>query len=1022
MKCLDDTATFDFLEGKLEAGAEADVKKHLDGCDDCRVLVSEIAKSMRADTQSSPRSEKGEILPRGRLMGRYHVLDVIGAGGMGVVYAAYDPELDRKVALKLLRANLDAPEGMDRVQKRLSHEAKAMARLSHENVVMVHDAGTFEGRVFVAMELVDGVSLGKRLEGRPPWQEVLSLYMSAGKGLEAAHKAGLVHRDFKPDNVLVGKDGRVRVTDFGLARPVAVPSPPASTAQALESFARLSSARIRLGSDPEIASPATPPPSSRSSAPEGETQAGVIAGTPAYMAPEQLLGKPADERSDQFSFCVALYEGVYGQGPFAGKSIDALANEIVAGRVRAAPKDSRVPAWLRRVLLRGLSAAPGDRYVSMTELLGALERRQWKLRSRVLLVAGVAITILVGLAGYRGARAERAPLCTGAAEKLGRVWGPAAKEQARRAFEASGTPYAGDAWTNGARLVDEYGRAWVAMRTDACEATRVRGEQSEDLLDLRVACLDDRLVKLGALTKLFGEADAKVVETAVFAAQSLPSLDACANAEALRSGVRPPADAATGRRVDALRVTIAEATALDRAGRYKEAFDVAGAAVATAREVKYLPAEAEAVRVLGTVQGDLGDSKAAEATLEEAAAIAEAASDHEVAARAWIDLAYFVGYEQARYDQGQRWLRYAAVAIERTGGNEELEAERVERLGLLQWAGGKNAEALGTLEQARVLFEKRLGPSHIAVAKTLDAIALVDFELGKYDVASDLQARAIAIDEQTYGPQHPVVAVLLNNRANSLSRLGRNDEALASLHRALDILDRTVGPDHEDVFLVLDSMGDVLSAVGRNDEALAMLKRARAVLERGGRTTNPDYAEVLNDLGEVSRAMHAYDEALLDHRKALAILEAAVGKDHPDVAMTHFDIGEVLFAEGKYAEAAEEDQRALPVVDDPLGGEISNIAKVLTGLGEASLEQRNTGLAVSLLERALGLREKIAGEQPDLAKTRFALARALWETGPDARPRALALAREARGTYASAAYLKVELGRVDEWLGTRDRP
>jgi hypothetical protein len=269
-------------------------------------------------------------LGRGATVGRYVILDPVGAGGMGVVYAAYDPELDRRVALKLLSPGRS---GGEPGRLRLLREAQALARLAHPNVVTVHDAGTFGERVFVALELVEGETLRRWLRAEPrPWREVLARFLPAGRGLAAAHAAGLVHRDFKPENVLLGQDGRVRVADFGLAK-------------ALE---------------------------------EPEEAWGAAPGTPAYMAPEQRRGMAADARSDQFSFCVALHEALYGERPSA----------------RETPAGTQVPGWLRDVVLRGLKANPEERYPAMDDLLRDLERDPAAVRRRWL--AAAAIVILAG--------------------------------------------------------------------------------------------------------------------------------------------------------------------------------------------------------------------------------------------------------------------------------------------------------------------------------------------------------------------------------------------------------------------------------------------------------------------------------------------------------------------------------------------------------------------------------------------------------------------------------------------------
>jgi len=291
------------------------------------------------------------VLERGAALGRYLILERLGAGGMGVVFLAYDPELDRKLALKLLHPGPAAHAG--RARARLLREAQAMARLTHPNVVAVHDVGTFGGQVFVAMDFVPGQTLGAWLATRrPDWRAALKLFAQAGAGLAAAHAAGIVHRDFKPDNVLVGDDGRVCVTDFGLAR-------------------------TGTGTEASGVMPASPRDDAGPSV--ALTQAGAVMGTPAYMAPEQYHGESADARADQFSFCVALWEAIYGRRPFAGETLLELAQAVTMGEVQA-PGRAAAPTWLRRTLERGLAVDPAARWPSMSALLAELAHDRWRTR------------------------------------------------------------------------------------------------------------------------------------------------------------------------------------------------------------------------------------------------------------------------------------------------------------------------------------------------------------------------------------------------------------------------------------------------------------------------------------------------------------------------------------------------------------------------------------------------------------------------------------------------------------------
>jgi serine/threonine protein kinase/formylglycine-generating enzyme required for sulfatase activity len=349
--------------------------------------------AVRSTQDSSPGDASvadsgGEVLAKGDTVGRYLVLERLGEGAMGVVYAAYDPELDRKIALKLLRPHSGTGD-RERRQARLVREAKAIAKLSHPNVVGIFDVGVHEGQVFLAMEFLGGGTLRDWVAAKKrPWREVVAMFIEVGKGLAGAHAEGLIHRDFKPDNVLLDKAGKPKVVDFGLVR-LAVAAIEASNTGSNE----------ELDMDMALAETAIP-----TSAPIGGaalTKTGALAGTPAYMAPEQFLGKAIDERTDQFAFCVALYEALYGERPFAGETVIAIADAVTDGRVRATLKSTDVPGWVRACLLRGLRVGPAERHSGIGELLAVLANDPLARRRRRLLWAGAATAAVAAVLAMR---------------------------------------------------------------------------------------------------------------------------------------------------------------------------------------------------------------------------------------------------------------------------------------------------------------------------------------------------------------------------------------------------------------------------------------------------------------------------------------------------------------------------------------------------------------------------------------------------------------------------------------------
>jgi predicted Ser/Thr protein kinase len=451
---------------------------HLDTCPDCRQLVAALVEMswMRGSRAPTLPAVAAPAAPTGVVIDRYIVIELLGVGGMGAVYAAYDPRLDRKIALKVLRP--DGPGADDR----LLDEAKTLARLGHPNVVAVYDAGVVAGQVYIAMELVDGTTLRRWLADPPrTWREIVRVFVDAAAGLAAAHAAGVVHRDFKPENVLIGRDGRVRVADFGLAR---------------------------AGERPSIAS---------ITGDSGEVTA--IAGTPAYMAPEQRRGA-VSARADQYSFCVALHEALFGYRPGAPATATA----------------TRPPKAVVATIARGLAVDPADRHPSMDALIAALRARS---RARIAAVAtAAAACIAAGAFGLlRDAHAEP-PACTA---DLAGTWDPPAREALAARFVATGRADAARTFAAVASQIDRYADAWIVERSASCEAS-ARGEQSAERLDQRMGCLDLRREELATRLAALREVSTHNLDDVPGVLASLVDPKSCGSRAALaRESTPPPA-------------------------------------------------------------------------------------------------------------------------------------------------------------------------------------------------------------------------------------------------------------------------------------------------------------------------------------------------------------------------------------------------------------------------------------------------------------------------------------------------
>ncbi|MBV8760368.1 MAG: serine/threonine protein kinase, partial [Deltaproteobacteria bacterium] len=577
---------------------------------------------------------------RGDPIGRFVVLGVLGVGGMGVVYSAYDPHLDRKVAIKVLTA--EAASASADAHTRLLREAQAMAKIHHPNVIVVHEVGLLGDQVYVAMEFADGGTLRDWLQAKPREQrEVLDVFMQAGRGLAAAHAAGLVHRDFKPDNVLLSQDGTARVTDFGLVGVMADAQPEHDTVR-----------EPRIPEHDELSRSGRSTPLT-----EDLTRTGAIMGTPRYMAPEQFRGAAATDRTDQFAFCVALYEALYGERPFAGNTYAELCTNVLTGAMLPVPKGSRVPGWIRKVLLRGLAIEPLQRYASMKDMLAALAHDSRRLRTG-LIITGVAAACAGGAALAIAAHPSGKNECQAGGQHVRAVWNPSKKAQLQQAFAKSQRVIAGPVFERSAQLIDGWTKQWEDGYVGACEATRVHGEQSEHLLDLRMLCLDQRLEAARATIDAAMTADSDTIDHAVGAFASLPPVAPCADTKALLADVPPPDAAVQAGQVAAVRKELEHAHAEEKLGHYKQARQLAEPLLPAARATKYDAVVAETQLQLGRLQQQLGDGAAAD-TLRDAMHTAEQAGDNTTMLDASAWLIFTLTTHKSQFDRAQEIAGFA---------------------------------------------------------------------------------------------------------------------------------------------------------------------------------------------------------------------------------------------------------------------------------------------------------------------------------------------------------------------------
>lgn len=934
-----------FAHGLSPETERRGLEEHLDGCGDCRRLCAALVQGEAAEAPTMVQDAftlVDDALPRGTPIGRYVVLDRLGAGGMGVVYSAYDPELDRRISVKLIRSGSQQPAARARLQR----EAQAMARLAHAHVVAVHDVGGWRGRVYVVMDLIEGPTLGEWCRAQPRrWTEVLRCYLQAGAGLAAAHQVGLVHRDFKPANALVGRDGVVRVTDFGLAR---------------------------FSSGPESLESATPTPG-EPARPDELTRPGEVAGTPPYMAPEQHRAGPIDARTDQFSFAVALYEALFGARPYTVQQLGAAGPGAPPPPLESGPRGAEVPRAVRLALARALSVDPDQRFPAMGDLLSALERARTSRRRALAAAAVVAAAVLIPGGALASRRwAERA--CRAEASPIQGAWNREAEERIRAAFQATGSPLAADAARLSSARLGSVAEAWGAQAQESCLAVRVRRERSESLWALQRACLDERRMELEQLVQLFGAADRAVVEASVEAAHALPSTARCAEVEALARQERE-ADPSTADARRGLRAELARARALLAAGRWKEARPRLEGALGGAQAIKARALEAQALELLGGAAQQGGDAKAAEESFARAAVAAESAGEDLLGAQALVSLASVVGKGQ-RAREGRRWADLAEALLQRLGKPEPLLSARLAdtrawiaydqreldlamrqaadalevrerhlgedhpetargRLTLGTMANGKGDReaAMAAYQRALTSLERALGKEHPAVARALHGLGAVSKHAGRYAEALDYYQRSLVLRERLNGPDHPEVAATLNNVGTTLIVSGRPEEAIAPLTRSLAIVERTHGADHINVALGLANLGLAEAKRGRPEVAIPLLERARAIAEKRYGPDHDAVASALAYLGVAQERSGRPRQAVATLEQALGISEKRIGADNPGLLLVLEPLASAVFAAGDPERAVQVADRALKLKE--IGASPAKLADLRLTLARA---------------------------------------------------------------------------------------
>ena len=879
-------------------------------------------------------------------LGRFIVLGALGYGAMGRVYLVHDPKLDRRVALKLITAK--AGEGASDAEQRsarLVREARAIAKLSHPNVVTVFETGTvatLEGEeVFIAMEFIDGCTLLKWQDHhKRTWREIVDVYSQAGQGLAAAHRAEIVHRDFKPENVLCGADGRARVVDFGLAGGASTP-------------------------------PEHLPTTSEEDDVAVQTRSGVLLGTPAYMAPECFRGDAASASSDQFSFCAALYEALYGVRPFEAANVSEMLAAVLRAKPRV-PDHAEVPGWLSQAVIKGLSDTPSERWSSMTELLRELRRDPQRSRRRAAVLGGGALA-----AACLGALVATETLrpCAPPDDRLAGVWDSNVTARIEAAFVTTQLGFVDETWILVDTALDDYAQQWRKNAVAVCRAAK--SEPAEVAL-LRARCIGRRLTDLRQLTSMLATADAQTVERASEAIYALADSADCLDLGTLQEHLAaPPEEIATA--VEDVRKAIAASKVLGQLGQYDEAQQQAHANLQRANETAYLPVMAEAQAELGHLQGMAGDEKSANATLAAAYWLARRCGHEDVQIDVATGLAGLLG-AQGHLEDSQRWAQGAAADLERTGGAPRKQARLDANLG--------------------------------------DALSIA----GQTDEALEHLLSALAFANDTPGRERDL-AVFSNKMGAALQRVRRYDAARQHYERALKLDRKRLGSSHPQLGDVVHNLARLSLESGDNEQARIYLQEALALWTTSSRQESTRVAAARITLGVLHTELGEYQLARAQFLLALPVFEAGIGENNLAVGTTLYNLAYLDHLAGDLDHATQRYARAVTMLEAALGPDNPAIAGLLAYFADALLQSGRENQASALVLRTVAMCSKDAANPIDCAQSQFAAAMLAWAQGDQQQAReGIAEVLDALSTLGNLA----EQERVRTWakanLGTDEIP
>lgn len=934
MNCMSANAVVALADGLMTTEERASWQLHLADCGFCRELVAVLVDEARPPMP----------LPAiGETVGRYKILERIGMGGFGVVFRAHDEQLARDVALKLWRVDALSSGREERIDD-LVEEARALAKLSHPNIMAVYDAGRDDERVFLAGELIEGASLHTRActsERRASSEDLAKWMAQCAEGLAAAHNAGLVHRDVKPDNILIGNDGRARLVDFGLST---------------SALANTDSSQL----------------------------VGPLAGTPAYMSPEELRGEPASQYSDQYSLCASFYEASHARRLTLAEDFASLTK--AAKESQSPVFDKKLPARLRRVLQRGLQSDPSLRWPNMLALAAALQpRRAGRLAP---FAFGGAVAVAASMAALwtsNGSSAGEALRdCELGAAPMSEVWSADRASELRAGFEKLGSSYASEAFEKVNARLSRYADDWRTMAVNTCKATYHEHRNSEVMFDRQMLCLDRRLGEVSALVGFLENVDQSLLERAPRAMSQLRQLSHCSDREAFSNLPALPTDPAALGPVRELEALLAKIEGTRMAGRYEEATTLALEAVAMSKTVGYEPLAAEAAFELGYIWSYRGDDEKSRSYLEQAHHKALAVRDFQTSARAAVELVLVFGMIAENYPKADEWVKHAQSAVAAANNDKNLLANLESNRGDMALQQGHVEEAVLHNETALALRRELYGAGDRSVAQSLNNLGLAKQLQGNFAEAASNYEKAHEIFVKVLGRHHPYVGQTAGNLGSLHMELGEPKKAKARFEESLAIALDAHPSESLVVLLARFNLATSMSELGEREEARAILLTLTAQLDTNFPEEHISKAQVVNSLGVVASELRRHDEAETYFREASKLQIAQHGASHPEALLATLNLAQAVSQQERFEEALSLLDTVLAGYEETLGNDHPMVAITLITRAELYVVLKRPKQALTGLARAEKILNSHKSDRMRVAQLAFVRGQAHWSLGDKA--------------------------------------